>query len=210
MIRLVIADDHPIVRQGLHRIVAEHPDMTVIGEAAEGAELLALLTDLTPDVLLLDISMPGPPFLEMMQTLRERWPSVRTLVVSAHPEDQYALRSFRAGATGYLSKSHSPDELAAAIRRVHGGGRYITTSLAESLAFELAPGFERAPHELLSQREFRVLQEMGRGRSIKEIAAELSLSPKTISTYRARILEKLGLSTTAELIRYALEHQLVD
>jgi DNA-binding NarL/FixJ family response regulator len=208
VIRLVIADDHPIVREGLHRIVAEHPDMTVVGEAADGDQLQELLREATADVLLLDISMPGLPFLELMQRLRTTYPHVRILVVSAHPEDQYALRSFRAGAAGYLTKNHTPSELAEAIRRVHQGTRYVTSTLAEALAFELDPEYDRPPHDRLSEREYQVLVSLGAGKSLKEIAAETSLSPKTVSTYRARILSKLDLTTTAELIRYAIEHGL--
>lgn len=208
MIRLVIADDHPIVREGLHRIVAEHPDMTVVGEAADGDHLQELLREATADVLLLDISMPGLPFLELMQRLRTTYPHVRILVVSAHPEDQYALRSFRAGAAGYLTKNHTPSELAEAIRRVHQGTRYVTSTLAEALAFELDPEYDRPSHDRLSEREYQVLVSLGAGKSLKEIAAETSLSPKTVSTYRARILSKLDLTTTAELIRYAIEHGL--
>lgn len=208
MIRLVIADDHPIVREGLHRIVAEHPDMTVVGEAADADHLQELLREGTADVLLLDISMPGLPFLELMQRLRTTYPHVRILVVSAHPEDQYALRSFRAGAAGYLTKNHTPSELAEAIRRVHQGTRYVTSTLAEALAFELDPEYDRPSHDRLSEREYQVLVSLGAGKSLKEIAAETSLSPKTVSTYRARILSKLGLTTTAELIRYAIEHGL--
>jgi len=208
VIRLVIADDHPIVREGLHRIVAEHPDMTVVGEAADGDRLQELLQDVTADVLLLDISMPGLPFLEMMQRLRSTYSRLRVLVVSAHPEDQYALRSLRAGAAGYLTKNHTPDELAEAIRRVHQGARYVTSTLAEALAFELDPEYDRPLHDLLSEREYQVLVSLGAGTSLKEIAAEMSLSPKTVSTYRARVLNKLGLKTTAELIRYAIEQGL--
>jgi len=208
VIRLVIADDHPIVREGLHRIVAEHPDMTVVGEAANGDRLQELLQDVTADVLLLDISMPGLPFLEMMQRLRSTYSRLRVLVVSAHPEDQYALRSLRAGAAGYLTKNHTPDELAEAIRRVHQGARYVTSTLAEALAFELDPEYDRPLHDLLSEREYQVLVSLGAGTSLKEIAAEMSLSPKTVSTYRARVLNKLGLKTTAELIRYAIEQGL--
>ncbi len=208
MIRLVIADDHPIVREGLHRIVAEHPDMTVVGEAADGDRLQDLLQDVTADVLLLDISMPGLPFLEMMQRLRTTYPRLRVLVVSAHPEDQYALRALRAGAAGYLTKNHTPDELAEAIRRVHQGARYVTSTLAEALAFELDPEYDRPLHDRLSEREYQVLVSLGAGKSLKEIAAEMSLSPKTVSTYRARVLNKLGLKTTAELIRFAIEQGL--
>jgi DNA-binding NarL/FixJ family response regulator len=208
MIRLLVADDHPIIREGLKRIVAECPDMTVVAEAVDGDGLLSLLADVTADVLLLDISMPGPGFLELMRELRSSWPDLRILIISAHPEDMFAVRSLRAGAAGYLSKDQSPDRLAEAIRRIHRGGRYVTPSLAEKLASELAPDEERPAHSQLSDREYQVLSLLGSGGSIKEIAEQLSLSSKTVSTYRSRVLEKLGLKTTADLIRYAIEHEL--
>ena len=208
MIRLVIADDHPIVRQGLHRIVEEHADMQVVAEAVDGDEVVRVLESSSADVLLLDISMPGPPFLDLLGRLRRDWPGVAVLVLSAHAEEQYAIRALRAGAAGYLTKERSPDELADAIRRIHRGGRYITPTLAEHLALSLEATGGGPPHEKLSDREFRVLCSLGAGRSVKEIAASLSLSPKTVSTYRGRLLKKLGLDTTADLIRYAVEHDL--
>lgn len=210
MIRLIVADDHPIVRQGLLRIVETCPDMTVVGEAADGDSLMALLGDTEADVLLLDISMPGPPFVELMLAIRDRWPSVRLLVVSTHAEDQYAVRALKAGAVGYLSKDRSPQELTRAVRHVYQGGRYVSDTLAERLALRLDPRHEAPSHESLSRREFDVLCMLGAGRSVKEIAEALSLSSKTVSTYRARILDKLQLQNTAQLIRYAVEHKLTD
>lgn len=210
MIRLLIADDHPVVREGLKRIVADCPDMQLIGEAVDGAEILAMVESAGVDVLLLDISMPGPPFLDIMRRLRTEQPDLRVLVLSVHPEGQYAVRTLRAGAAGYLTKDHSSGELAEAIRRVFRGGKYVTPSLAEKLAFDLAPDAEERPHERLSDREYEVLQKFGAGKSVGEIASELALSPKTVSTYRARILGKLRLKTNAELIRYAIENGLVD
>lgn len=207
-IKLVIADDHPIVRQGLRRIVSENTDMKVIAEAASGHEVLTTLEEATADVLLLDISMPGPPFLDLLRHVREQWPRLGVLVLSAHSEDQYAVRALRAGAGGYLTKERSPEELANAVRRIYRGGRYITSSVAEKLALALDSTREGASHESLSDREYRVLCMLGSGRSIKEIAAVLSLSSKTVSTYRTRLLKKLELDTTAELIRYAVEHDL--
>lgn len=210
MIKLLIADDHPIVREGLKRIVAECPDMTVVSEAGDGDELLELLRGSAVDVLLLDISMPGPEFLELMRQLREEWPSVRVLVLSTHPEDQYAVRSLRAGAAGYLSKDRSPDRLADAVRRVFRGAKYVTEELADKLASELDPGNERPAHEVLSDREYQVLCLLGAGHTAKEISQRLTLSPKTVSTYRTRVLEKLGLRSTPDLIRYAVEHGLSE
>jgi DNA-binding NarL/FixJ family response regulator len=208
LIKLVVADDHPIVRQGLRRIVSENADMTVIAEAASGDEVLEALENTNPDVLLLDISMPGPPFLELLRHVREKWPRLGVLVLSAHSEDQYAVRALKAGAGGYLTKERSPDELADAVRRIFRGGRYITSSVAEKLALALDSTREGAPHESLSDREYRVLCMLGAGQSVKQIAAFLSLSSKTVSTYRTRLLKKLDLNTTAELIRYVVEHDL--
>lgn len=207
-IRLVIADDHPIVRQGLHRIVDDHADMQVVAEAVDGDDVVRVLESANADVLLLDISMPGPPFLDLLGRLRRDWPDLAVLVLSAHTEEQYAIRALKGGAAGYLTKERSPDELADAIRRIHRGGRYITSTLAERLALALDVAGSGPPHERLSDREFRVLCALGAGQSIKEIAASLLLSPKTVSTYRGRLLRKLGLDTTADLIRYAVEHDL--
>lgn len=210
MIRLLIADDHPIVREGLKRIVAECPDMKLVGEAVDGDEVLVKCTGEDVDVLLLDVSMPGPGFLETMRCLRKDSPSVRVLVLSVHSEDQYAVRALRLGASGYLTKDHSPDELAGAIRRAYRGGKYVTESLAERLAFELESDREMQPHAMLSDREYQVLCKLGAGTSVKETAVELGLSPKTVSTYRTRVLAKMKLKTNAELIRYVLRHGLVD
>jgi DNA-binding NarL/FixJ family response regulator len=205
VIRLLIADDHPIVREGLKRIVAECPDMQVVAEASTGEEVLSLAESNGIDVILLDISMPGPGFLEVMRALRTGRSEQQILVLSVYPEDQYAVRALRAGAGGYLTKENSPQELAKAIRQVYRGGKYVTPSLAEKLAFELESDAHRQPHETLSDREYQVLCRLGSGETVKDIAASLTLSPKTVSTYRARILNKMSLKTTADLIRYAVE-----
>ncbi|MCI0400301.1 MAG: response regulator transcription factor [Gammaproteobacteria bacterium] len=210
MIRLLIADDHPIVREGLKRIVAECRDMRVVGEAVNGDEALTKSKSAGADVLLLDVSMPGPGFLDVMRLLRAESPGLRVLVLSVHPEDHYAVRALRAGAAGYLTKDHSPEELANAIRRVHAGGKYVTASLAEQLASELGPDAEKPPHETLSDREHQVFCMLGSGKSVNEIATELTLSPKTVSTYRTRILQKMKLRNNTELIRYAVQNALVD
>lgn len=210
MIRLLIADDHPIVREGLRRIVAEHPDMHLVNEAVDGQEVMVKLESADVDVLLLDVNMPGPGFLNTLRRVTSEMPDVRVLVLSVHPEDQFGVRSLRAGAAGYLTKERTPEELVEAIRQVHSGGRYITPALAESLAFHLGTNVDAPPHELLSDREFEVLGLLGSGKSVTEIAAHLTLSPKTVSTYKARILEKLKLKNPAALIRYTLEHGLVD
>ena len=208
MIRVLIADDHPVVREGVRRIVEGCPDMEVIGEVGDGDELLAKFDPTKTDVLLLDIAMPGPGFLSVMQRLRAGPGAIQVLVLSVQSEDQYALRALRAGASGYLTKQHSPTELAEAIRRIYGGGRYVTSTLAEKLAFELDPAADKPPHESLSDREYQVLCLLASGKSGKRIGAELDVSPKTISTYRARILEKMKLNTTADLIRYVVEHHI--
>jgi two-component system, NarL family, invasion response regulator UvrY len=208
MIRLFLADDHPVVRAGLKQIVTDTPGLEVVGEAADGGTLLAALGHVAADVALVDVSMPGPGFLELLEQLASAHPTVRVLVLSVHPEDQYAVRALRAGAAGYLTKDHSPEELVAAIRKVHRGGRYVSAALAERLAVGLQLGAQW-PHETLSDREYEVLCLLGSGRTVKEISAALLLSPKTVSTYRARILEKMRLGTNADLVRYAALHGLI-
>lgn len=210
MIRLLIADDHPVVREGLKRIVMDCADMQVVGEVAGGDEVLATSKATSPDVVLLDLGMPGPDFLSLMKRFKAECPTVRVLVLSMEPEDQYAVRAFRAGVAGYLTKDRSPEELAQAIRRVSLGGRYVTESIAERLVAGLAGETEGPPHQALSDREYHVLCAFGAGKGIKDIAAELGISPKTVSTYRARILQKLNLKTNLDLVRYAIQHGLVD
>ena len=210
MIRLLIADDHPIVREGLKRILAESPDIQLVGEAVDGNEVLSLCDNDNIDVLLLDISMPGPGFLEILQRLEAKHPLIRILVLSMHPEDHYAIRAIKAGAAGYLTKDHSPEELAKAVRRVYRGFRYITPTLAEDLATLLKADGATQLHEKLSNREYQVFHMIGSGRDTKTIADQLSLSPKTVSTYRSRILDKMELRSNAEIIRYAIEHGLVE
>ena len=210
MIRLLVADDHPIVREGIKRLVAEVADMELVGEAANADQAFQLARETPADVILLDVSMPGPGFLETLSRLREQSPQLSVLVLSVHAEDQYAVRALRAGAAGYLTKDHSPEELADAVRRVHRGGKYVSATLAEKLASQLEESGERLPHELLSDREYQVLCGLGAGKAIKAIANELALSPKTVSTYRTRILEKMKFAHNADLVRYALQHGLVD
>lgn len=210
MIRLLIVDDHPIVRAGLRRIAEEDRSISVAAEAADGPEALTALRQTAVDVVLLDISMPGPPFTDTLLRLREGHPSVRVLVLSTHSEDQWALRALRGGASGYLTKDHSPELLVDAVRRVHRGGRYVSPSLAEKLAARLGPDIAGAPHESLSDREFEVLRRLGTGRSVKEVAVELGLSPKTVSTYRTRLMEKMRFTSTSDLVRYAAQHALIE
>lgn len=210
MIRLLIADDHTLVREGIKRIVAELSDIEVVDEAVDSSELVRKCRASGVDVLLLDVSMPGRPFLETLRRLREELPSLRVLVLSMHPEEQYAVRALRAGAAGYLTKAHSPGNLEEAIRRVYDGRKYVTPSLAEKLAFALGPEAEGAAHEALSDREYEVMVMLAQGNSVKEIANVLALSPKTVSTYRARVFEKMSFDSNARLVRYAVEHGLID
>ena len=206
MIDVFIADDHAIVREGIRRIVDDSADARVVGEAATAEEIFDRLEEADPDVVLLDISMPGPGFLETMRWLRER--PVKVLVLSMYPEEQFGLRALEAGAAGYLTKEKTPSELLAAVRRVHEGRRHLSEELAERLANQMAGEPEGDPHEQLSEREFQVLQLLGTGMTIGEISDRLSLSPKTVSTYRTRILRKLDLRTTADIVRYAVENEL--
>jgi DNA-binding NarL/FixJ family response regulator len=210
MIRLFIADDHPIVRAGLRHIVEEDPEMIVTGEAASRSDMLHALTRTIADVVLLDVTMPGMSFTETLQHLRDEHPSVKILVLSVHPEDQFAVSALRAGASGYVTKDRSATDLLDAVRRVFRGGRYVSTALAERLASFVDPRFEGMPHERLSDREFEVLRSLGTGLSVKAAADELHLSPKTVSTYRARLLEKMGLSGTADIVRYVAAHGLIQ
>ncbi|HEV7387346.1 MAG TPA: response regulator transcription factor [Gemmatimonadaceae bacterium] len=209
MIRVAIADDHPIVREGLRRIVSDDSGITVAGEASSAVELFRLLAAAPADVVLLDVSMPGPTFIETLKDLRREHPSVKVLVISAHPEDQWAMRSLQAGASGYLTKDHSPEQLVHAIRRVARGGKFVSETMAERLAGMMDGGRTRAPHELLSDREFEVLRALGSGMMVKDVASQLRLSAKTVSTYRTRLLEKMGLETKADLVRYVVTHDLL-
>jgi two-component system invasion response regulator UvrY len=210
MIRLLIADDHPVVREGLRRIIQDAPGLEVVGEVASGHELLERLPRVPADIVLLDVSMPGLRFLDLLQRLRSEHPTVAVLVLSVHPEDQYAVRALRAGASGYLTKDHSPEELTEAIRRVYRGNKYVSPALAERLATDVAAGSRDVRHELLSDREYEVLCLLGSGRAVKEIAHSLKLSPKTVSTYRTRVLEKMGVTSNADLVRYAALHGLIS
>ena len=210
MLKILIADDHAIVRQGLKQMVTETRDMIVAGEASNGQELLNKIKEDDYDVVVLDITMPGRNGMDVLRQLRSERPGLPVLMLSIHPEEQYALRALRAGASGYLTKESAPDELVVAIRKVSLGGKYISSSLAEKLAFELEAGREQALHETLSDREHQVLCMIASGKTVMEIAQELSLSEKTVSTYRTRILEKMQMKNNAELTYYAIKNQLVE
>ena len=210
MIRVLLADDHAIVRAGLKEILADTGDITVAGEATNGQEVLVRVRGQDYDVAVLDMSMPGRSGIELIKQVKGEKPKLRILVLTMHSEEQYAVRALKAGASGYLTKDSAAEELVAAIRRIAGGGAYVSPETAERLALDAAPRAEAAPHTLLSDREFQVFQKVAAGRSVTEIARELSLSVKTVSTHKTRILQKMDLANQAELIRYALEHKLLD
>ncbi len=207
MIRAIIADDHAVVRKGLRSILEETADMVVAAEACSGQELLEKARRCPCDVVLLDIAMPGRDGLETLKLLKKEKPGLPVLVLSIYPEEQYAVRALKDGASGYLTKESAPDELITAVRRVSAGRKYVSATLAERLADELADG-GRSPHERLSDREYQVLCMIGAGRTVSEIGDELSLSVKTISTHRSHILAKMNLKNNAEIIRYVLANGL--
>jgi two-component system invasion response regulator UvrY len=209
MIKILIADDHPIVRKGLKQILAETPNIIVAGEANNGAEVLTKVLKNEYDMVLLDISMPGRDGIDTLKELKDLKPNLPVLVLSIHPEDQYAVRVLRAGAYGYLTKESAAEELISAIRTVSLGRKYISPSVAEKLVFNLNNNAPKQPHEKLSDREYQVMDLIASGKTVKEISEDLSLSVKTISTYRARILEKMKMKNIAELIRYAIKNGLV-
>ena len=210
MIRLLLADDHALVREGLKRILAAASDILVVGEAANGDETLALVKQHDFDLALVDLSMPGLSGLDLVKRLRLERPKLRILVLSMHGESQYAARALKAGASGYLTKDAAADQLLGAIRKIAGGGVHISETAAAQLLGAGAPAGDAPPHAALSDREFEVFRQLVAGRRITEIAAALHLSVKTISTHKARILEKMAMASTAELVRYAVEQRLLD
>ena len=210
MIRVTIADDHAVVRRGLAEILRQSGDVDVIAEASDGDALLASLRQRAPDVVVMDLRMPGPSGLDLVKHLRSEFEGLHLLVLSAHPEDQYAVRVVRAGAAGYLTKESAETELVQAVRRVAGGKKYLTPGMAEALLEQLDSDPDEAPHAQLSDREFQVMRLIASGLPVSKVADELSLSVKTISTYRTRLLQKMGMENNAEITRYALENGLVD
>ncbi len=210
MIRLLLADDHALVREGLMRILAAASDIEVAGEAANGDETLALVKQRDFDLALIDLSMPGLSGLDLIKRLKLEKPKLRILVLSMHGERQYAARALKAGASGYLTKDSAAAQLLGAIRKVAGGGVHITEAAAAQLLDASSGAGDAPPHTSLSDREFEVFRQLVAGCSITEIAAGLHVSVKTISTHKARILEKMGMASTAELVRYAVEHRLLD
>jgi two-component system, NarL family, invasion response regulator UvrY len=209
-VRVLIADDHPIVRRGLKQVLESEADMVVVGEATDGDEALKLVRKLDWDVAVLDYSMPGKSGLDLIQEIKKQHPKRPVLVLSMFPEESHAARVYKGGAEGYINKESAGEELAAAIRKVVRGGKYVSPSFAEKLVSELGSDAERPLHEALTDREYRVMWLLACGKQINQIAAALFLSPSTISTYRTRILKKLNLTDNAALVRYAVKQQLIE
>ena len=210
MIRLVLADDHTIVREGLKQLLGAAGDLQVVGEAQNGHEVIERIRALDFDVLLLDMSMPGKSGIELIRQVHAEKPRLRILVLSMHEEHQYAVRAIRAGAAGYLTKESASRQLVDAIRKVAAGGAFISSEVAQQLALGAMPGATGPLHATLSDREFQIFQLIASGKSVSDIAERLNLSVKTVSTHKANVLQKMNMSTQAELIRYALTHRLVD
>jgi DNA-binding NarL/FixJ family response regulator len=209
-VRVLIADDHPVVRQGLKSMLASDPEVDVVGEARDGDEAFDLAHKVDWDVAVLDYSMPGRGGVELLADVKHDYPDKPVLIMSIYPEDPHGLRALKAGAAGYISKESAGDELTAAVKKVATGGRYISSSLAEKLAMRLTPEQERPPHERLSDREYRVMWMLATGKTLHQIAEEMHLSPSTVSTYRGRILKKLSLFTNVDLVHYAMKHRLIE
>jgi len=210
MIRVLVADDHTIVREGLKQILSKQEDIAVAGEAANGNDVLKMVREREWDVLVTDMSMPGRSGIELIKLVKDACPKLPVLVLSMYGEDQYAIRAIRAGASGYLNKESASEQLVTAIRKVAAGGVHVSAGVAEAMFRNLRGDSVAAPHEHLSNREFQVLRLVASGKSTNEIATDLMLSPKTVSTHKTHILEKMHMNNQAELIRYSIEHKLVD
>jgi two-component system, NarL family, invasion response regulator UvrY len=209
MVRILIADDHPIVRTGIKQIIAEDPCINLVGEASNTGEVIDFLWKNDCDLVLLDIGMPGRSGLDIIGEIKQIRPGIGVLIISIYPEEQYAIRAFRAGASGYLTKSSAPIELIKAINKVSGGGKYVSQNLAEILASEIDQHSEKQLHERLSDREYQVMLLLASGKTVTEVSQELHLSVKTISTYRASLLEKMNMNNNAQLTFYAVEKDLI-
>jgi DNA-binding NarL/FixJ family response regulator len=210
-VKTIVVDDHAIVRRGIVQIVAEHPDVSVVAEAGDYGQLRAALRQHGEvDLVVMDVSLPGKNGIDILKVLREEMPRLKVLIVSMYPEDQYAVRAFRAGAAGYLNKASAPEKLVEAISQVIAGRKYVTPEIAQALIENLNAPQEGAAHDKLSDREFQTLRLIASGKRLSDIAEELALSPKTVSVYRARILEKMGMGNNAELTHYAIKHGLVE
>ncbi|RCS56450.1 response regulator transcription factor [Parvibium lacunae] len=210
MIRVLIADDHAIVRKGMRQIVADHPEIEIIGEADDYPAISRAVRSLDFEVMLLDITMPSKNGLEVLKLVKQQKPQIAILMLSMHPQDQYAVRALKAGAAGYLTKDAAPERLVEAILTVARGRKYITPELAEQLANAVTHDAEKPLHEQLSDREFQTIRLIASGKKLAEIAEEMALSPKTVSVYRARVLEKMQMKTNAELASYAVKHGLIE
>ncbi len=210
MIRIVIADDHAIVREGLKRIVSEAQDMKVVGEAADGTEVMQRVRELDFDLLVQDLSMPGRSGMELIKLVKAEKPRLRILVLSMHQELQYAVRAIKSGASGYLTKESAPAQLVQALRKIAAGGAYISAEVAEQLALGAMPGGSAESHEALSAREFEVFRLLASGMSVTHIGARLNLSVKTVSTHKANLMQKMALGNQSDLVRYAIQHGLAE
>ena len=209
MIKVFIVDDHEIIRQGLKMILKEESDIRVVGEASSGEEALSKIRETECDIMLLDMNMPGRSGIELLGDIKALKPKMHILVLSIHPEDKFALRTLKSGASGYLCKDTALEELVVAIHKIHNKGRYISNNLAEQLAFELIPDIESYPHDLLSKREREIMVKLSKGQKVKDIAIELGLSISTVFTYRQRIFEKLQVGSNVELTHYAIDNKLI-
>ena len=210
MIRIIVADDHAIVREGLKGIVAPLVDMEIVGEAADGAEVLQQIREHECDVLVLDLSMPGRSGMELIKRVHTEKPALRVLVLSMHQELQYAVRAIKSGASGYLTKESATEQLEQAIRKIASGGAFLTAEVAEQLALGAMPNSDNLPHESLSNREFEVMCLLISGQSVTDIAEQLNLSAKTVSTHKANLMQKMSMQNHSELVRYAVKHGLTD
>ncbi len=209
-VKVLIADDHPVVRQGLKQMLSADPEVDVVGEARDGDEAFEMAHTLDWDVAVLDYSMPGRGGVELLADVKHDYPEKPVLIMSIYPDDPHGLRALKAGAAGYITKESAGEELTAAVKKVATGGRYISSALAEKLAMRLTPEQERPPHERLSDREYRVMWMLASGKTLHQIAEEMRLSPSTVSTYRGRILKKLGLHSNVDLVLYAMKYRLIE
>jgi DNA-binding NarL/FixJ family response regulator len=210
MTRVLVADDHAIVREGLKRILEGQEGIEIVGEATNGHEVIECVRAGGFDILMLDLSMPGKSGIELIKQVKDESPRLRVLVLTMHEEDQYAVRAIRAGASGYLTKESATSQLVSAIRRLAEGRLYISPNVAEQLALDVQPRSDEAPHKHLSDREFEVFQLLVQGRSVSDIAALLHLSVKTVSTHKTRILQKMNAASVADLVRYAIQHRIAE
>jgi two-component system invasion response regulator UvrY len=209
-VRTIVVDDHALVRRGIVQVLAEHPDIKVVAEAADYGSLRAELRRAgTIDLLVMDVALPGKDGIEILKLLHQETPRLRVLIVSMYPEEQYAVRAFRAGASGYLNKASAPEKLLEAVNQIVAGRKYVTPEIAQALIENLNAPTEGDPHERLSDREFQTMRMIASGKRLSDIAEALALSPKTVSVYRARVLEKMGMGNNAELTHYAIKHGLV-